>query len=196
MAFASPAQRRWYFATHPHVGKERFASDPSLRESTVIDSPDVVHGTYPDAAAAIRRDGVFRTGGDGTAGPAVYLTFEAKDALYQRRAGIAKVVAHAGAQPSVIVPAKVHGRVLDAGEFGRKGGPDVYVKPHVWAAMALETGAGRGDGFDMGSMTRDPNLAWRTINRHGFVGVAWKMADGRRVIAVGNPSHVSVVRHP
>ncbi len=163
--------------------------DATLRAAQ---DPAMYHGGYAEDADSISTEGI-RASDGGTAGPGVYLTDVPKDAIYERDPNrSAGVMAHDGRQPDHAYETQVRGRVLDVGVMESKNGPSIYLRPDVYAAMVLESTAGRQP--DIGGWIRNPGSAGQVIAQHGYSGVAWTFADGdRRGTVVFDPSNVAVM---
>ncbi len=149
---------------------------------TVNANPIAYHGTFADSAAAIAEEG-FRASLDGTAGPGVYMTYDPKDALYEKNPDLSAAVSrHGGRQADVVLKTQITGRMLDVGRMEDRYGPSMYWRPHMYAAAVLETAAGRA--LDTAELFKQPRRASEIIQAHGYAGVSWRFADGRQAAVV------------
>ena len=193
---APPPATRGKAESHhfPAIGhKAKVAATPNPESNLFY------HGTHADAVPSIRAVG-FRPSEDGTAGRGVYLTRDPDRAasLYERAAHAAGVVAHDGAQPDTHLQVPVHAKLYDAGVHDSRGGPSVYIKPHVLAAHKLLGGDGIMGGPELREAMADPH---KVLREHGYGGVEWRFRDGRHAAVVFDPNDVDhrnmkVVRGP
>jgi hypothetical protein len=157
----------------------------------VADGPVMAHGTHNDSADSILANG-FQESEAGTAGPGVYLTDKAKDALYDKNPALSDAVAsHGGKQADTIITAKVSGKIIDVGTYGSKDGPSPYLPPHHLAALAVSNAAGKQ--VDISDLHHDAKLAGKILEQNGFSGVAWTFGSGRRASVVFSSGNVKAL---
>lgn len=158
---------------------------------SAVGDPVMFHGTYQDSADLIEKDG-FKISPKGTAGPGVYLSDEKEDVFYEKDPNrSAAVQQHEGRQPDTLLEVQVKGKVLDVGRMESKHGPSLYLRPNIYAASVLSNASGKP--ISVGELINNPNLASQIIERHGFSGISWTFADGkRRGSVVFSPANVVV----
>ncbi len=158
------------------------------RDFKIHHNPDAFHGTYSDAVDSIKHNG-FKISESGTAGPGVYLTFNEKDALYEKDPNRSRAVQqHGGKQPDITMPVKINGDILHVGQMEEEGGPSMYLRPQIYAAYALS--ATSGENRSVGDFIQHPELAAQVIQQHGYSGVSWNFVDGRHAAVVFDPKNI------